>query len=405
MSEAVFSPQPPRPRSLARIAWFGLPIILAVLALILARYDAPYLEHILKKKDFTNYWVASKLILDGRGLELFRGQEVYFAALREYAGSDINWHNWSYPPHYLFVILPWGLLGYLPAAALFLSVTLALFLYAVSTAGGGWKLSVLLLLLPAIICNIGFMQNGFLTSALLIYGLSLRQTRPLIAGIAIGMMTIKPQLGFLLPILLVFERRWTVIFSAASTAVLMIGLTLFVWGREAWTGYLTINLPYQKDVLLYLYGLFTYMMPSTYGSLRVISVEPGPAMQLHCLVAILALIAYIYCLIRTNSNQARAAATVFATFMISPYSLIYDLGSLTAIAALTVAAAIDAGVTGKSGGLFRLFPLLFVCILPLLTVTFAIADFPISPLVIAAAWLCAMAVAVPQKIDVPFAAG
>ena len=48
--------------------------------------------------------------------------------------------------------------------------------------------------------------------------LALRRTRPVTAGILLGCLTFKPQLGILFPFLLLFERNWTMIASAALTA-------------------------------------------------------------------------------------------------------------------------------------------------------------------------------------------
>ena len=390
MLKAALARRLARPRRLSAIAWLALPLLLLIAAYVLHANPSVDLEHRLEKMDFTNYWVGSKLILGGRAMELFSGQQTYFAALREFAGPDIGWHNWSYPPHYLFFIMPFGLFGYLPAAAVFLALTLCIYLHAVSLSAGGSRMLLLLLLLPAILGNVVFIQNGFLISALFVYGLTLRQSRPVLAGIALGMLTIKPQLGFLLPILLIFERRWTVMLSATATASIMIGLAALIWGPQAWVGYFTVNLPYQGDVMLHLTGIFTHMMPSVYGSLRALSVAPDTALLAHLPVALLSFIAYLICLRRTDGLQARATATVFATFMISPYSLIYDFCALAAVAALAVVSAVETGALNRRNGLLGLVPLFVVCLLPLLTLPLALAGLPVSPVIIAFGWFAAM---------------
>lgn len=74
-------------------------------------------------KDFANYWTAGKLVLSDRTMDLFGPQSIYFANLTAAFGLDYQWHNWSYPPHYLLLIWPLGLLGYKAAMMLFLGVT------------------------------------------------------------------------------------------------------------------------------------------------------------------------------------------------------------------------------------------------------------------------------------------
>ena len=67
---------------------------------------------------------------------------------------------------------------------------------------------------PGVAVNVFFGQNGFLTAALLIGGLVNLDRRPILSGILFGMLTIKPQFGLLLPVLLLITGRWRVIAAA-----------------------------------------------------------------------------------------------------------------------------------------------------------------------------------------------
>jgi hypothetical protein len=338
--------------------------------------------------DFANYWVAARLVIGQKVLDLFSGHVTYFAHMRDIFGPDYDWRSWSYPPHYLLLITPLGLLDYLPAAVVFLSLTFLLFLHALWTAAPQritWLTAALVM--PGILCNLTLMQNGFLTAALLLYGLGLRERRPVLAGIAIGILTIKPQLGFLLPVLFCFERRWRVVAMAAATAAIMVALSTFLFGADSWIGYLMNTLPHQGLVMFYLEGAFVHLLPSPYGSLRSLHIEPHTALAAHLLLGTPALGFFLWTMAKLRTNEARAASTLFATFLISPYSLSYDLVALTGVVALQVQSVRNP--TGSFKDRLALMDWLLIvplCALPAVIFILGFSGLPISPLIVAGAW-------------------
>ena len=227
-------------------------------------------------KDFANYWTAGKLVLSDRTMDLFGPQSFYFAHLTAAFGADYQWHNWSYPPHYLLLIWPLGLFGYKAAMMLFLGATGALYAWALRAFAGRRNWIAVVASGPFIVYNIWTAQNGFLSAGLALGALALRDRRPIIAGILLGVLTVKPQLGILFPFLLLAERRWTLIASAACTTIALVGLSAAVFGIQAWTGYLDEVLPYQAFVMRELGGAFLVMVPSVYGSFRRWGVDAGP---------------------------------------------------------------------------------------------------------------------------------
>ena len=339
-------------------------------------------------RDFANYWIGSRLALSGKALELFRGHEIYFAHMQAAFSADYPWHSWSYPPHYLLVILPVGLFPYLPAAIAFELTTLAFFLHAVSLAARRVSGLIVLLVIPAVACNLLTVQNGFLTSALMLYGLTLRDRRPILAGIAIGLLTVKPQLGLLLPILLLYERRWTMIFSAVATTSMLIAISTLVFGVEAWTGYISKTWPYQITVMRDFTGIFPHMMPSVFGSMRSLGFDADKANLFHLPVALMSLVTFIWSLFHLRNLTVRGFSLLFATFMISPYSFVYDLPALSVAAALTV----TRGDRYASEGIDVTFLLMgLVCIMPLLGIVLSLNGLPIAPAVLALGWIAMLA--------------
>src|SRR6476620_7954966 len=162
-------------------------------------------------RDFLNTWMGGRSVFSSGPASWF-DSDVYMGALRRVTGiSDLAPMYWSYPPHLVFLIWPFGLLGFLPSYIVWCAVGIALYVWAAVASGVDRKYQLFLAVAPAVTVNVFLGQNGFLTAALLIGGLANLDRRPIIAGILFGILTIKPQFGLLLPVLLVLGGHWRVI--------------------------------------------------------------------------------------------------------------------------------------------------------------------------------------------------
>lgn len=361
-------------------------ILLAVAAMLvaatclgLAAIEASPPTMVWADKDFANYWLGARLALEGRALEAFGPHEAYLADLRAVFGPDYPWRAWSYPPHYLLLMVPLGLFSYKAGLILFLLVTFLMLCAALRTAFGPATWWQLFLLLPAMLTNGYTVQNGFLISALLLAGLALRERRPVLAGICIGLLTVKPQLGVLLPLLLLHERQWRTIVSAGVTTVALVLLSAAAFGTEAWAGYFHNVVPYQTLVMKELTGLFPHMMPTVFGSARSLGFDSGAAFAAHLPFAVVVLALYGLSLLRIADPKARMTSTLFATTLAVPYLVNYDLIALVACAVFLTRPN-EASVSWR-------YAIIGLAFIPMLMPALGIAGWPVAPLVIAATWL------------------
>lgn len=337
-------------------------------------------------KDFANYWTAGKLILSGETADLFGPHENYFRHLTAVFGEDYQWHNWSYPPHHLLLLWPLGYFGYETSLVLFLAATGFLYALALRRFSGEAWFMVLIASAPLITYNIWTAQNGFLSAGLALGALALRDSRPVIAGVLLGFLTFKPQLGFLFPFLLLAERRWSVIASAALTTVTLVALSALIFGVEAWSGYISEVLPYQTLVMRELGGAFLVMLPSIYGSMRSWGFSADPALTAHLVLAVPAAILAISSFWLVAEMRWRSIILLIATFIITPYALTYDFGMAAAAIGLMVHMGDRRGLNTSRHELFfataMLTPLLMM---PLGTIGIAYA-----PLVLAVVFALAL---------------
>jgi hypothetical protein len=182
-----------------------------------------------------------------------------------------------------------------------------------------------------------------LTSGLALWFLSLRERRPILADICLGALTIKPQLGFLFPILLVIERRWTVMLVAGLTTVVMVLALIAAFGYAVWPSYALEVLPFQREVMMKLGGTFLTMMPSAFGMARLSEYESDTALAIHMAVAIPVFAITFYVVSRTRQSRAADYLLPVAIFLITPYALNYDMGLVGVAMALFIRQEEQAG--------------------------------------------------------------
>ena len=161
-------------------------------------------------RDFVNIFTAGHLIAEGNTLEIFHP-------------GRRSLHRRHAPPVRPAAALPllelsaarpcswprrFGLLPYFPGAvgldagrAGGAVAGAAGLLPAGGAAAPRAGLALLAFLSPAISTNIGLGQNGAITAALLMGGLSLLETRPYAAGALLGLLIFKPQIAILLPVM------------------------------------------------------------------------------------------------------------------------------------------------------------------------------------------------------------
>jgi hypothetical protein len=334
-SSMFSSPSGPSRFSRQTLLGAGLLAGLCIVALI---YDALFPNsHIIgTNTDFANYWVGARLTLAGQANEMFSGHHVYFPHMQAAFGADYPWRTWSYPPHYLLLIWPLAFFKFDTAAVLFQALSLGFMLWAGQQGDRPVPERAYRYLMPFLIVHILLMQNGFLTAGLVLAGLNFRQRSPVVSGIFFGFLTVKPQLGLLVPVLLLVERNWYAIASAMLTTLGLVALSALLFGHQAWLGYFAITMPYQVEVIRALDGDFLGMMPGLYGTLRNFGAPADSAIHAHFIFALPVVLLYIYGMFRIRNADDRALLTLLAGFIVSPYSLFYDLGALCFVAATRV---------------------------------------------------------------------
>lgn len=289
-------------------------------------------EGILLGRDFVVFWSASVLALAGQASQIF-DVEVFHRMQEKLIGGVVPLYPWIYPPHALFYILPLGLLPFLWSYVIWSLTTWALYLWA--ALGRSWKSlrGLALVLAPASFVNVVMGQNGFLSTALLVGGLRLLDSRPVLAGVLLGLLCFKPQLGLLIPVALIAARLWRPFVSATATVMAVLALSLGIFGVDAWTSFFEMSTIHQARLLSDDRGWFLNIVATPYmgaGLLGFGMTARGVIQALFSLGAILG----VYVSFRNGTDRnLRIAVLLAAVLLATPYGYYYDL-TLVSVAVL-----------------------------------------------------------------------
>jgi hypothetical protein len=333
--------------------------------------------------DFINFYAASDLALHGRLPEAYDIARMEAAEQTIVPAAVGQVVPWQYPPTFALLILPLALLPYSVAFVLFMAGTAALYLWVVHAILPDRRAVLPALAFTAVLVNGLGGQNGFLSAALLGGGLILVENRPVTAGVLLGLLTYKPHLGLLVPLVLAAGGYWRAIGAAAITAMLFALLAWIAFGTESWQAFWHL-LPTAGDDLRT--GVLPWdKMASVFGAARLLGASVGLATVLHAVVAVAAAVLCLLAWWRGGSLELRVALAVSGTVLLAPALYDYDL-VLLAIP-MTILAA-DGIRSGWMPGLRTL--LVIVWLTPMIGSSLARdAHLPVMPLVlIALFWAC-----------------
>jgi hypothetical protein len=186
--------------------------------------------------DFIAFWSAAQLALSGQPASAYDLTAIGAIEKALVPGADAL-TPWLYPPTFLMVVKPLGLLPYVTAWLVFVISTLLAMLYLLYRLRPHWSTPVLALAYPAIWLNFLSGQNAFLSVCLLVLALVHLHSRPILAGSWIGLLSYKPQLGLLWPVALAAGGHWRSFFSASLAVILFAALSAALLGPSSWQAF------------------------------------------------------------------------------------------------------------------------------------------------------------------------
>jgi hypothetical protein len=290
-------------------------------------------------RDFVNFWIygrAAWLADPGR----FFDPHIYNKMLPAFLGVNFLHENWMYPPSIMFIAAPFGRLSYVPALLCWTVLAVGIFVWVARHYVGDRRLLIPLLCSPAALFCLMSGQSSFLTAAMLLTIVSCLDRKPVLAGVLIGLLSLKPQLGILFPVMLGVSGRWRVFMVAAITTILIIAATGVAFGPQVWIDFVSKGIPAQNLALADPERVRTPMYPTIFMNLRGVDASYAVAMAVQAcfsaLVVGLVIFAYRF---RKNADPQLLSALFFTcSVCVVPYLLSYDTLTISCLAVLLLAA-------------------------------------------------------------------
>jgi arabinofuranan 3-O-arabinosyltransferase len=285
-------------------------------------------------EDFTNFWSGAQLAFHGHPKTVYDfAQFLQFEQAHTRPFSQFRWY--AYPPVTLLLTAPLIAFSYLPGYVFWLLAGTGLCFFLFSRALS-WQLALLATIaMPATFYNAIAGQNGQFTAALLAGGILLLDRRPIIAGILFGMLSYKPQLGILLPFVLLAGRHWRCLLSAIAAVIVLCAVTTALFGMEIWAEYLKVA-PLNRMIMelgripdmglgIYREGSFWHRLPTVFSALRSAGMAPLWAYIGQGISSAIALLMTLTVWRGKADQKIKGAVLIIGTFLATPYAWDYDM--------------------------------------------------------------------------------
>ena len=325
---------------LHRLSWlyalFAVPLLLVVLAL--TGWPAADGHHDLAGEtfghDLSQVWVAGRAAIAGRASDVYN-IPLHCRHLVETFGPDAALFAWHYPPVFFGPAAALATLPYAGAVLVWGLGSLMLIGATLHRILGAWRPVLVGLALPPVFQCLGYGQNGLLTASLLGLALTFIDRRPVVAGVLLGLLSYKPQLAIVAPLVMLATGRWRVAAATLACVVASIAGSIAVLGPTVWGAFLG-SLPETNTVILEQAWSGLSLNASAFGAMRILGGATGAAWAAQSVIALVSLGVVLKLWLSPCPRALRKASLLAATPLVSPYVPIYDLAVLVPAAAFFI---------------------------------------------------------------------
>jgi hypothetical protein len=242
---------------------------------------------------------------------------------REASAGHGSFMPWTYPPQFDLLLAPFGLMPIGAAYFLFVGATFTFYVVVLRAIAGSHFVLLLIVLFPTLEVTMACGQNGFFTGGLIGLVCLFFEDRPIVAGLSLGLMVVKPHLAVAFATYAILKRSWIVVATAAAVVLTSSAICTAVFGAQIWSDFLQSV----RDASIFLeqgnYPLFR--MISVYAALRTSGLSASAAFVGQSIVALLVLGLVVLAVFRRMPLRTSLGLTAALSVYISPYAYDYDL--------------------------------------------------------------------------------
>lgn len=282
------------------------------------------------RQDYPAFFVGAQAGISGSAEGLYDPESMQ-SALGTQTGL-----LWLYPPTMLILLAPLGLLPFWALKLIIVPLMLLIIFGLCRWAAGSRLIGILGIVSPASFAILHTGQIAALFALLFAGGLVNSRDRPVLSGLCLGLLTIKPQYGLLVIPFLIAMKAWKAMGWAAVVAFAIAGLSVLIYGLSAWIDFFASIREGAHAEFVASSG-----HPGRYtaaDALMALGLESFPSVLVYGGLLTLAGLA-MFRLAGQVSTRTLAAFTMLATAATSPYLLMYDF-LFVHISVLVIAASV-----------------------------------------------------------------
>ena len=291
--------------------------------------------------DFAAFWAASKETLEGGMAGLYAPQGLEQAIQAHSPHQDLEGLTWQYPPHAGLIFSPLGLLPFPIAYAVWCSAGLLVYASALYAIGLRDRFLVVAIASILVLLALKTGQNALFMGALLLVAVYYAGSKPWLAGLAAALLTIKPQLGFLLPVLFLAGGHWRAFAHASVGSLGLIGLSVGLLGTSTWAAFIESVLAVSGSVATG--EMPIYKMVNLYAAAQLLGLPDAFAWSIAGLAILSAMVAMIWVARATEDPAWHYAVLAGLTLFVAPYSYYYELALIVPAILIIVKRGHEAG--------------------------------------------------------------
>ncbi|MES0812850.1 glycosyltransferase family 87 protein [Roseibium sp. SCPC15] len=198
-------------------------------------FDFPANLSLAEHEDFAAFYRAGEMAREGEAVDAYD-----YYQFSKYFSESNRFLLFLNPPHALLFFEPLSLFSYPVAKAIFMAIN-AIFLigaiHLVRMNLGVWPYFFAIASAGAVY-SFQLLQIAPITTFLLLFALLRSREQPLLAGLALSVLTIKPQFGLLVPIFLIARQDWRAFGAAAVGSSILMLVSVFVYGFPVWQAFM-----------------------------------------------------------------------------------------------------------------------------------------------------------------------
>ncbi len=276
--------------------------------------------------DFGVYYTAGYMTINqnaGKIFDVWQHHETMIQLLHQPLSLLLPWF---YPPFFLLVVVPFSFLPFRVALVLWLAGTLVLaFLAARRMLPERKQLASLFLGFPGVLMNLRWGQNGFLSAALLGFGIAFLESNPIVSGAMFGLLAYKPQFATLPFLILLLTKNKKALFSGLCSAAAASLVSLLLFGAEPWAAFFRSLFDSSSTLLETDQASLAAVQTAPFNALLNLGLSRPVSYALQGIISLATVLAVWWIWTHTNRQTCKGASLVLGIPLSIPYFMQYDL--------------------------------------------------------------------------------